>query len=236
MMSRIANAVRGRSADELFRLAVKNLVYPLYLLSPSWYRAQAADGAFDREWGTETSGRRNVSSFKVDPTLARHGGRYQASDADMLLSILDGLDIRYPDYTFIDYGSGKGRIVLTASLRPFREVIGIEFSSELVDIADRNLEIFSQRASNMAPAKTVTGDAGAFEPPVGNLICYLYNPFDHEIMSRVIERILKAVEASDREVRVIYVEPVCRDLFEKSGKWAIEDRGHVLLFTLKHQS
>src|SRR5271170_3581526 len=43
------------------------------------------------------------------------------------------------DYTFIDFGAGKGRAMLVASELPFRKVIGIELNPDLADIPERNL-------------------------------------------------------------------------------------------------
>src|SRR5688572_3166400 len=45
-----------------------------------------------------------------------------------------------PDDVFIDFGCGKGRVVLQAAMYPFRKVIGVELSTELCDVARRNVE------------------------------------------------------------------------------------------------
>ena len=68
--------------------------------------------------------------------------RYQASDDENLALILDELQLPYADYSFIDFGCGKGRIVLTAALRDFRKIYSIEFSVELSSVARNNVEIF----------------------------------------------------------------------------------------------
>ena len=45
--------------------------------------------------------------------------------------VLASLQIAFHDYTFIDFGSGKGRALLLASEFPFKRIIGLEFSPEL---------------------------------------------------------------------------------------------------------
>jgi predicted RNA methylase len=51
-------------------------------------------------------------------------------------------------FSFVDFGSGKGRVLLVASHYPFREVVGVEFSPELQKIAEGNIR--STKAPNGA--------------------------------------------------------------------------------------
>ena len=39
------------------------------------------------------------------------------------------------DYTFLDIGSGKGRVLMLASDAPFRHIVGVELSPALTAIA-----------------------------------------------------------------------------------------------------
>jgi tRNA G46 methylase TrmB len=41
------------------------------------------------------------------------------------------LNISFEDFTFFDFGSGKGRALHLASEFPFKNIIGVEFSSKL---------------------------------------------------------------------------------------------------------
>ncbi len=231
MISRLSNALKGRSVGEIAFLIGKNLIYPIQKLTPHARRARARDRIFDQTWGTDTSAKVNLSELKVDRDLARHGVRYQASDSDWLLAILDSLSLPLADFSFVDFGSGKGRIVLTASLRPFREIYGVEFSPELVAVAEGNLEIFARRNTGMAPVKIVCCDAAAFELPPGNLVCYFYNPFDEHVMAKVVAKLEAALEGGERDIRVIYHDPVCRHLFDASGLWTANELEGTLIFS-----
>src|SRR3954471_2990982 len=46
-----------------------------------------------------------------------------------------------PEDVFVDFGSGKGRIVILAAALPFRRVIGVEFSAQLHEIAFANATV-----------------------------------------------------------------------------------------------
>jgi hypothetical protein len=228
MQARIAAALKGRSVTEILALIIKNLLYPLRGLSPGLRRARKADGQFDRKWGTDTSGTRNLSSLAVDRDLALHGVRYQASDEQGLLTMLDDMGIDFSDFSFVDYGCGKGRILLSASLRPFRGVHGVEFSDELVAVAEDNLNLFSASAPIQAPVSIACGNAAQYAPPAGNLVCYFYNPFDESIMSQVVARLETALEAGG-DIRIIYLDPEHSDLFRVSGRWQLQQRDDVLM-------
>jgi hypothetical protein len=46
-------------------------------------------------------------------------------------------------YTFVDMGSGKGRMLLLAAEYPFRQIQGVEFAVELHDQATANIHRYT---------------------------------------------------------------------------------------------
>jgi tRNA G46 methylase TrmB len=69
------------------------------------------------------------------PTTPR-SGRYMLRD----LPVAD-----VSNHTFIDIGSGKGRMLLLAAELPFRRIIGVEFASDLDALARRNVKTYRNR-------------------------------------------------------------------------------------------
>ncbi len=83
-------------------------------------------------------------------------------------------DLPIPDhsrFTFIDLGSGKGRILFLAAEYPYRRIQGVEFARELHSEAQENFRTFSTGAGSSGAGKieSVCVDAGNFEFPKGNL-------------------------------------------------------------------
>lgn len=74
---------------------------------------------------------RRTDGLDVAGGNKRHGERYQPSPVYSLRRLLRRLEIHYPDYSSIDFGSSKGRMLLVAGELQFRQVIGVEFSEEL---------------------------------------------------------------------------------------------------------
>jgi len=67
---------------------------------------------------------------------------YDTVSEKMISGVLSRLPRRYQDYTFVDFGSGKGKVVLLAPRLPFRKVIGLEFAQQLIAVAQRNIRSF----------------------------------------------------------------------------------------------
>jgi SAM-dependent methyltransferase len=135
---------------------------------------------------------------------------------------LEKLHVNASKFTFIDFGSGNGRVLLIAAGLPFRAVVGIEFSRELHETAVQNINRFP---SHLISAGTVTSrcaDAASFPLPPSDLVCYFHNPFGPAVLSKVVAR-LEAHRDSGYRIWVIYLDPRHREIFERTGKFAIFD-------------
>jgi SAM-dependent methyltransferase len=93
---------------------------------------------------------------------------------------------RPEETTFIDIGSGKGRIVLMAARLPFRAVVGVEYSRELHETAERNLKQARFLPRSCRDVRLVCTDAREYRFPEGRLAIYLYNPFREPILRQVL--------------------------------------------------
>ena len=49
------------------------------------------------------------------------------------------LDVDHREFSFVDYGSGKGRVLMLAAAYPFRRILGVEFSESLDRVARDNI-------------------------------------------------------------------------------------------------
>jgi predicted RNA methylase len=175
------------------------------------------DDPFDRQYRIETAGK--VSLFELDITSRNEavGIRYQPSPPEVCDQLLASLPIHYEEFTFIDLGAGKGRVLLVGSRFPFKRLIGVEFARELVDTARRNIERFG------CGAEVVHADAADYSFPSDNLVVYLYNPFGPEVLRPILSS-LREIGAV-REVYMLYLNPAyssevegfARELYELAG-------------------
>jgi SAM-dependent methyltransferase len=84
---------------------------------------------------------------------------------------------------FIDVGSGKGKACFYAATKgSFKQIIGVEFSRPLVDVANLNKMNFG--ATNIS---FLNADAAVFSLPKGNNLVFLFNPFGEVILQKFLE-------------------------------------------------
>jgi len=161
-------------------------------------RSRLAD-PFDREYGVDTG--RVVSLFDLDIQSRNEsvGVRYQPSPVQVCEELFASLPIRYEDFTFIDLGAGKGRVLLLASRFPFKRIIGVEFARKLVETARSNIERFGCRA------EVVHSDAAEYRFPSDNLVIYLYNPFGLQVLHPILISLREI--SNTREVYLLYLNP-----------------------------
>jgi predicted RNA methylase len=142
----------------------------------------------DEEFGTDTAADAKLHGLDIASRNVRYAVYYRATNYPILREVLSKLAIPHSRYTFVDCGSGKGLVLLEAAAYPFRKVIGVEFARELHEIARQNVARYPQDLLR-APIELVCDDAIAYEPPEGNLVIYLYEPFEPPLVQAMIARV-----------------------------------------------
>jgi SAM-dependent methyltransferase len=133
---------------------------------------------------------------------------------------------------FVDVGCGMGRAVLLASERPFKQVVGIELSPALHAIACENLANASGLRTRCRDVRIRRGDARRFRYPSGDLVVFLFNPFDDEVLRVVLERIVGTRRAGDR-VMLLYHVAVHREVVAEYAGEALYDGPAGLVVPLR---
>jgi len=159
--------------------AVIEVIPGLRTIYSPWQRSHP----FDKFYGIDASGFLPAKKIHADPKLAAAIIGYAGSQAGVVRGALSALgDTR--DYVFIDVGCGKGRAAIVASEFPFREIIGIELSAELANIARGNVFKISERFPDRPPITIHTCNALDFAPPPRKSVIYMYHSLGRELMKR----------------------------------------------------
>jgi len=111
------------------------------------------------------------------------------------------------EYTFIDVGSGKGRVLFIAAEYPFRKVIGVEYSAEMHRAALENIQNYRSSRQRCRDVGSVVANAAEYQFPDGNLVLYLFNPFGPEIMRDMLANLQRSLEAKPRHVVIVMLWP-----------------------------
>jgi SAM-dependent methyltransferase len=157
------------------------------------------------------------------------GRGYHPAPPESLRSAISNLEIDCSQFCFIDFGSGKGRSLFVASDFPFREIVGVEFSASLHDVAVANVKTYQNEEQKCFEIVPVLEDAAAYEIPVRPTVFYLYDPFGEPVISEVFANIIKAIEDCDQACYVIYFNPVFAEKFEEHELFERIDAGKEFL-------
>jgi hypothetical protein len=173
---------------------------------------------FDLEHNVETSQRIHPSDLRIESPNWIHGYGYWPTTTEVVHEILAALPMQHERFTFIDLGSGKGRVLLMASEYPFERIVGVEYAPDLHRAALENIRRYRSDRQKCRNLEAICQDMTAFELPDKPLVLFLYNPASEAVLRIVAENIVSAAAGSPREIWVAYVTP-SPDLF------AIFERG-----------
>lgn len=160
----------------------------------------------ERELGIHTFGALAPDELSIEADSKFGGHLYQPSSSVIFEQALSKLSFDFSDKTLLDVGSGKGRVLVLAAEAGFKKVIGIEYAAELNDIAHTNIERVRDRFPN-TEFSLQEGDALVYDIPEEVDVIYLFNPFDEQAVSVLMNRVKPAFERN-KPVCLIYVHPV----------------------------
>ena len=197
-----------------------------------WTRRTWPEDTFDRDFGVTTTGGDAGRDLHLgDPSHAIYGSRSQPSSAQGFHALLAAQSLDHPTLTFIDVGCGKGRVLMLASLYPFRRILGVEYGRNLVDAARANLATWAHPDQQCRDIAVAWSDATTFDFPPAPSVIYLFNPFERCVMDRFVRHLEDSIRAHPRPVTVLYQNPVHADAFEHSTLFAcVERRPHAHIY------
>lgn len=177
---------------------------------PERRRMRFGDIQYDLERGVNTTWANVGLRTRLREALV--GADYQATDPlifhqamQAVSSDVTGASTAESDdglgrFSFVDLGSGKGRVLLMAAEYPFRRIVGVELLPELHEIARENV-VRDPRI------ELVLGDAREFRFPDGPLVVFLFNPFPPWVLRQVLLNVQESLTRKPREFFVVLHNP-----------------------------
>ena len=129
---------------------------------------------------------------------------------------LSAIDFDFSRLRFVDYGAGKGRVLLLAAQHPFKAVGGIEFAEQLHDDAVMNIAQFPRSRMKCRNVECILEDAAGVATLDGEAVHYFFNPFSREVFAEVLNNIVTSYRAAPRRLYLVLVDPIATDLIEQS--------------------
>jgi SAM-dependent methyltransferase len=182
----------------------------------------------DEFYNIDTSGFHAVGTIHPDPKVQASISPYigcQPSVARAALAALPATE----DYSLVELGCGKGRVVIIGSEFPFKDIIGIELSPDLAKIAQTNVDKVTKTFPQRPPMRVIEGDILTCLPVEGRVAFFFYHSFNRELTSRLVEKIEAALAANLEHAFFIYCNPVWGSVFDASPalrRWSADTIVH----------
>lgn len=203
---RVSNALAQRGIRDTAVLIRKNLA--------EWMRIRI-NRRFDAKYRVDTSGIVQLADLTCEGANKTHGVWYEPTPLRTLKCMFALLPKDLSEFTFIDFGSGKGRTLVFASNYNFRRIIGVEFTRELHEQAMRNIRTLRNRSQRCSDLVAVCSDAAEFALPDDNCVLYFFHPFREEVMVRVLANIEESYRRRPRKLILVYYHPQLNSLLAR---------------------
>jgi SAM-dependent methyltransferase len=212
MIPRIRKSLRERG---LVTSLCRSFLLPVHLFRE--YRAAKSlrpdehMSEFDREHGVDTDGQFEGWTYLSDLAIPSSnwidGNDYAAIEPIRFEHVLASCDIGLENYTFIDFGSGKGRALLLASEYPFKRILGLEFSPELHRTAEENLRRYRSTTQKCRDIQSLNVDFADYALPPEPSLLFFFHPGNTRVLSQVMAEIGRSLLSHPRSLYIAYVAP-----------------------------
>lgn len=220
----VHRALRVHGLVGTFRLAVEKV---RRLGSPP-----PRPSSFDTAWHVETDGNEDLSALTIvnGRRPSPYENRYQPTAETIVREMIESLQRAFESdrmenakkgetlwvgradlftndlhrHTFIDVGSGKGRVLLVASEYPFRKIIGVEFARDLHDIAVQNVKAYRSPTQRCRDISLECADATTYRMPGEPTVLFMANPFEGGVMDGFLRNVEQSLREHPRPFYVLY--------------------------------
>ncbi len=169
----------------------------------------------EKKYGIDSIGSDDLSHLQDLDIDITHSTLYMPASYDMLEDFFTKAGVQHAHH-FLDIGCGKGRAMVVAAEYGAKKVSGVELSGKLIAAARKNLAAYKM----FHPEKNIQlfhNDACYFDIAPDVDFIFLFNPFDEVLMNAVMENILESLRKSKRKIKVIYFNPLHKEVFTGNG-------------------
>lgn len=176
------------------------------------FPAEQRTHPFDRLHGVDTSGLLYADALATGHPHDFYSEGYYATAPSLFHGALARWQAMLSassleDYTLVDLGCGKGRVLLMAADYPFRAILGVELNARLARVARSNLTKWMSSPRACRTVNVVEGDVLQLPIADGPVVLFLFNAFEAEIVKRLLDRLVEATQTRTAPIDLIYIHP-----------------------------
>ena len=158
----------------------------------------------------------NLRTLSIKGDNLAHSSIYQACNYYILENGLNYLRSINENNNIVDFGCGKGRVLVVSAYFEFKNITGIDFAKALCISAEQNIQKTRLRYPS-ATFNIVCDDVVNYKIKKEQNVFFFFNPFDEVVMLEVVKNILASLKEKSRKVYVMYVNPVHKEIFLSAG-------------------
>src|SRR6185312_6589387 len=170
----------------------------------------------EKKYGIDTIKINRLHDERIDSENLSHASIYQASNYYLIEKAFEYLKQENINHGLVDFGCGRGRILVVAAHYGFKTITGIDFSAMLCIEAEANVE----KISKLFPGTkfdVICADAALYQIQDSQNCFFFFNPFDEIVLLKVVKNILASLKKFPRKIYVIYLNPVHKEIFLSAG-------------------
>jgi len=158
----------------------------------------------------------NLQHQKIKSSNLKHASIYQGTNYFIIEKAFQFLKNENANHEIVDFGCGKGRVLVIAAFYRFKKITGIDFAESLCREAELNLEkikpVFPE--TNF---QVICDDAVNYKIENDTNVFFFFNPFDEVMMLQIIKNILSSLKKKSRKIYIVYVNPLHKEIFLSAG-------------------
>lgn len=201
--------------------------------TPAHRRQRYGDVDYDWDYRVDTT---SATVNWRERLLGQFHSPYQPTEPGLFKEMMAALKTAglkdFQDFTFIDVGSGKGRVLLMAADYPFRRIIGVELFPDLHRIAQDNVRLYNSDMQQCFRLEPVCADARGFAYPVEPLLLYLFNPLPEPALKTFVSNLEASWREHPRDVYVLYHNPLLEQVLRASA--ILKKVGETPVYSIFH--
>ena len=170
----------------------------------------------ERKYNIDSIVLNRLNKLTITGNNLAHASIYQAANYFLLEKAFEYLQSINANQNIVDFGCGKGRVMVVAAYYEFKKITGIDFAKALCVAAEQNL-------AKVKPLYTSTeftiicDDVVNYKIKEDENVFFFFNPFDEVVMLQVVKNILKSLKENPRHVYTIYLNPLHKEIFLSAG-------------------
>ena len=170
----------------------------------------------EKKYGIKTMQIDDLKLLQVEGDNKDNASIYQGANYYLLEKAFKFLEEAGANGHLVDFGSGKGRIMVVAANNGFQQITGIDFAPALCNMAVNNISKIEKNFPGIK-FEVLCEDATNYSIPDNAATFFFFNPFNEIIMLRVVKNILLSFKKYPRKIYVVYLNPVEKDIFLSAG-------------------